>query len=143
MKKQTTNCPELTMAQIEVDIIMANKAIDEAKCRTGRLSKYFKGQAGYHLQQAAEKLIKIQIYNSAQKVDNSKVFKHDISQLVSYAKTIGVKLIVPSYIITQGPRLTSWEAEGRYDVHVVVRIDTLEKCYEEVISWMEDVKKNL
>ena len=59
--------PMLSYAQVEADLVLAKHAISDAKTADNRLSKYLKGQAGYHLQQAAEKLIKIQLYQSGQK----------------------------------------------------------------------------
>lgn len=54
----------ITMAQIRADLFIVDSAISEAEKLSPKAAKYIKGQAGYHLQQAAEKLIKIQIYAS-------------------------------------------------------------------------------
>jgi len=131
--------PELDILQIKADLLLSEKAIAESKSQTPRLAKFLRGQAAYHLQQAAEKLIKIQLYHSERKLDNAKIYKHNISSLLVYADDLGINLIVPSLIRKNDELMTSWEAEGRYDVHVVVRTDTLQK-YQQVISlWFDQV----
>lgn len=59
----------LKIAQIKADLFVAKATIEEARKRTPSAGKYLKGQAGDHLQQAAEKLIKIQIYYSVPQPD--------------------------------------------------------------------------
>ena len=63
----------LSMGQIEADLFVAKTTIEEAKKLSSKAGKYYRGLAGYHLQQAAEKLIKIQIYASGAKIDNAKM----------------------------------------------------------------------
>lgn len=53
---------QLNLVQIHADIYLANAAIEEAGRRSPKGAKYLKGQAGYHIQQAVEKMIKIQIF---------------------------------------------------------------------------------
>ena len=36
--------------------------------------------------------------------------------------------------------ISGWEAEGRYDLYFVVRLDTLQKCYQELQDWYERLK---
>ena len=50
------------MGQIRADLFLAQAAINEAENLTPKADTYIKGQAGYHLQQAAEKMVKIQLY---------------------------------------------------------------------------------
>ena len=57
----SNNSNALNMAQIKADLFMAKAAINEASGLSPKAAKYIKGQAAYHLQQAAEKMIKIQI----------------------------------------------------------------------------------
>jgi hypothetical protein len=130
------------MDQIKADLFVARATIDEAKRRTPKAGKYLKGQAGYHLQQAAEKLIKIQIYYLVQQPDNKKIYKHSLSDLINYSKSLGINIIVPKYIDEKSLLITSWEAEGRYDVHMTVKITQLEKAFSEIDQWYEDLKKN-
>ena len=87
---------DISMLQILADLSLARTAIDDSKtAKPKKYAKYLKGQAGYHLQQAAEKLIKIQIYNSSVKVNNAKIFKHSIGDLITYARSLGIPFTVP------------------------------------------------
>ena len=131
--------PELDMLQIKADIFLSEKAIEESKSQKPRYAKFLRGQAAYHLQQAAEKLIKIQLYNSKQKLDNAKIYKHGIGSLLSYSDDMGISIFVPASILKNDELLTSWEAEGRYDVHIVVRTDTLQKYLREITDWFDKV----
>ena len=132
---------ELSMLQIKADIVMAKAAISEAKVLPAKEAKYIKGQAGYHLQQASEKLVKIQLYASGKNIDPAKVYKHKIDELLAYASSEGINVIIPAYINSHAVMISSWEAEGRYDLHFVVKITQLEKCYTEVIHWYEELKQ--
>ena len=66
----------LSMGQIEADLFMAKSAMDQAAVMTSKRGKFFRGQAGYHLQQAAEKMIKIQIYDSCLPINNARMYRH-------------------------------------------------------------------
>ena len=132
----------LTMAQIKADIFLVEAAIAEAEKLSSKDAKYIKGQAGYHLQQAAEKLIKIQLYASGQNLNPAKIYKHKLYELIAYAASIGAKLIVPSYIDKNAAVISDWEAEGRYDIHVVVKITQLKKCSEEINAWYDQLLKD-
>ena len=33
------------------------------------------------------------------------------------------------------------EAEGRYDLHFVVRLDTLQRCFQELQTWYNQLKE--
>ena len=132
----------LNLEQIKADIFIAKSMIVEAKNRTPKAAKYIKAQAGYHLQQAAEKMIKIQIYYSGQNLDLNKMYKHPLPNLIAYAQSLGVNLIVPRYVQQNQVPISAWEAQGRYDVHMVVKIMQLEKAYEEIENWCEELKNN-
>jgi len=127
------------MLQIKADLFLAKAAIEEAEKLTPKAAKYMKGQAGYHLQQAAEKMIKIQLYQSNQTIDPAKVYKHNIYELIAYAPTVHVALILPAYVDKNAAVISGWEAEGRYDIHVVVRIDQLKKCFGELENWYKQL----
>ncbi len=131
----------LNMGQIKADLFIAGSTIDEVKKRTPKEGKYLKGQAAYHLQQAAEKLIKIQIYYAVKQPDQRKLYKHAINELLNYARSLGISIIVPKYIEDKKLVLSSWEADGRYDVHMTVKITQLEKAYEEIENWCDDLQK--
>ncbi len=65
---------ELSLAQIEADLVVAYLSIQRSQTEKKKMSKYIRGQAGFHLQQAAEKLIKYQMYRSGKKLDYVKVY---------------------------------------------------------------------
>ena len=61
MRDRMPTGKELSLAQAQADLFSATAAIKGAKKNKNRLGKYLKGLAAYHLQQATEKMIKIQI----------------------------------------------------------------------------------
>ena len=130
---------DLSMAQVKADLMMAEYAIKEADTVTVKLSKTIKGQAAYHLQQACEKMIKIQLYSSGKPLNNARIYKHSIRDLMVYASSLSVQLNVPAYIDRNKDIITRWEAQGRYDLHMVVRIDTLRKCFSETEQWYKEL----
>ena len=113
------------MGQIRADVHLASYAIAESEGENISYVKYMKGLAGYHLQQAAEKMIKIQIYHSDAQLNYAKIYRHDLQELMMYAESLEIPLTVPDYIRKNALYISGWEAKGRYDVRVVVRIDTL------------------
>ena len=133
--------PDLNMAQILADIMAAKSCFKESKAVKPKIAKYLRGQVGFHIQQACEKLIKIQIYKALPSVDYSKIYKHNLQDLVSYANSENINIYVPTYIKNRMQIITSWEAEGRYDTHVVVKTNTLQKHIEEVELWHDELKK--
>ena len=143
MSGSNSKAPELNKLQIKADIVLAENALKEAKSSTPKLAKYLKGQVGYHLQQAAEKLIKIQIYKSGKNIDYSKLYKHDIQYIINYAKSKGISLMIPDYVTKNSMVISSWEAEGRYDVHIVVKYPQLEKAYSVISEWYQQLEKSL
>ena len=128
---------ELNKLQIKADLIVAENALQEAKRSTPKLAKYLKGQMGYHLQQASEKLIKIQIYRSGVEIDNAKLYKHDLQYIINYAESKGISLVIPEYVKKNAMVISTWEAEGRYDVHIVVKFPQLEKAYAVIAEWYQ------
>ena len=127
--------------QIEADLYMADTAIQKADSLSSKEGKYYRGQAGYHLQQAAEKLVKIQMYETGVKLNNAKIYRHSLDDLMSYASSCEISLIIPKWIERKKYIITTWEAQGRYDLHFVVRMDTLKKGYKEIKQWYEDMSK--
>ena len=134
-----TNLNPLSVAQIDADLFMADSAIRKSETISSKAGKHLRGLAGYHLQQAAEKLIKIQIYDSGIEINNAKMYRHSLDDLMAYAESMGIELLVPKWVNTKKYVITSWEAEGRYDLHFVVRMDTLKRCYEELDQWRKDL----
>lgn len=127
----------LNMELIQADITASAKMIEEYK-RTKYKSA--KNISAYHLQQAAEKLIKIQIYKLADSTTNLKLYTHNISALIKQAQVNKILIYVPPYIKTNAMTITSWEASSRYDYEFSVRIDTLEKTHNEIALWYDYVK---
>ena len=127
---------ELNKSLIKADIIAAKQAIEYFEQKG---IKEIKNIAAYHLQQAAEKLIKFQIYQALDSTDNRRMYTHDLSKLIGYAEAEGLTLIVPDYIKSHVNQITEWEAGSRYDFSFVCRIDTLKKCYETIEEWEKQV----
>ena len=128
----------LTMALIKADIIAARQSVDyynEHKI------KDIKNIAAYHLQQATEKLIKIQIYAKAKDFNNVSLYTHNIEKLIAYAQSLQIDLLIPKYIEDNSLVITSWEAGSRYDITFQIRIDSLNKTLAEVESWYEALFK--
>ena len=134
-----TNQNPLSAAQINADLFMADSAIRKSEELSSKAGKHLRGLAGYHLQQAAEKMIKYQIYDSGVRVDYSKMYRHSLDDLMSYAGSLGISLIIPPWVNTKKFVITGWEAEGRYNLHFVVRMDTLKRCYSELIHWRDQL----
>lgn len=132
---------EISFGQIEADLFVAEAAMDKSELSNSKLAKYYKGLAGYHLQQAAEKLIKYQIYASEVQLDYSRMYKHSLNELLIYAQSLGLDIDIPAWIEEKKQIISTWEARGRYDVHFVVRIDTLKKCFQEISLWKDKLRK--
>lgn len=132
---------ELTIAQVQADLLAATDAIRRAEGMTPKAAKYIKGLAGYHLQQAAEKMIKLQIYQSGKTYNNAKMYRHSLDDLMMYAESLGIELIVPEYVNEKKYVITRWETQGRYDMHAVVRLDTLRRACDEMETWYRQLKR--
>ena len=130
----------LSMGQIEADLFMAESAMEKATTMSSKSGKFFRGQAGYHLQQAIEKMIKIQIYESGLQLNNARMYRHSLDDLMTYAQSLNISLDIPKWIRQKRFAISAWEAEGRYDLHFVVRLDTLQRCHEELQQWYKRLK---
>ena len=126
----------LTKGIIKADIITAKQAIEYFEDKGIR---DIKNVAAYHLQQAAEKLIKIQIYASGSVISNNRMYTHNIERLIVYADSLSINAIIPQYIREHSLQITNWEAGSRYDVGFSVRIDTLKKAYVAIEEWEKQV----
>lgn len=122
------------MGLIKADMVAANQAI---KYFEDNNIRDIKNIAAYHLQQAAEKLIKIQIYCKCISYDNHKLYAHNIEKLIIYADSLAIGAVVPKYVRDNSLIITDWEAGSRYDVGFSIRIDTLKKCSNEIQKWYE------
>ena len=86
---------EINPGIIKADIVAAGQAVTYFK---EHKVKDIKNIAAYHIQQAAEKLIKIQLYDSPATIENSKIFTHNIEALLAYAEEQQIEISVPAYI---------------------------------------------
>lgn len=68
----------LAAAQIDADLFMADSAIRKTESISSEAGKHLRGLAGCHLQQAAEEMIKYQIYDSGVQIDYSKLSRHSL-----------------------------------------------------------------
>ena len=128
---------KLTKGLIRADIIAARQAIayyDEKQI------KDIKNIAAYHLQQAAEKLIKIQLYRGISQISNKEIYTHDLRRLVGYANSQGLTLVVPEYIQRHLLMITDWEAGSRYNIGFSVRIDILKKTLDVITEWERQIR---
>jgi len=66
---------DLSMSIIKANLLMARQGIELYK---NKEIKEVKNQVAYHLQQAAEKLIKIQVYSSGCEYNNRSMYVHNI-----------------------------------------------------------------
>lgn len=122
----------LSMSLIKMNIIQANQAIDYFE-RTK--FKDIKNSAAYEIQQACEKLIKIQIYSSGYSINYYNLYTHSLSRLKRYCDNSGISIYIPSVIISNLDKISSWEAGSRYDIRFSIRIDVLKKYLKETEDW--------
>lgn len=123
---------ELSMSLIKADLLMARQGI---MLYQNKEIREIKNQSAYHLQQAAEKLIKIQIYHSGTAYNNKALFVHNLKSLINYADSLKISAIIPKYIRNNALTISDWEASGRYDIHFSVKITSLNRCYAEITDW--------
>lgn len=127
---------DLNMALIKADILMAKQGIELFE-KNG--IREVKNMTAYHLQQAAEKLIKIQIYRSGVEYSNRQLYVHNLVTLITYAQSLGIEFILPKKIDDNALLITDWEAGSRYDLHFSVRVDTLKSFYSAINDWYDKV----
>ena len=63
----------LSIQQARADLQIVDQIVSAIENNSGN-SKFLRGQASYHLQQASEKLIKIQIYTNSSSIDYHKMY---------------------------------------------------------------------
>lgn len=66
-----------------------------------------------------------------------KMYKHSLNELIKYAQSLGVNVIIPKYILDKRLLITSWEADGRYDVHIKKLQSRQEEIWEAVRGILE------
>ena len=126
----------LSKGIIRADIIAARQAItyfDEKQLRD------IKNVAAYHLQQAAEKLMKFQIYANCSQISNRQMYTHNLEHLIAYADSLTFGVIIPGYIRERSLQITEWEAGSRYDFEFSVRIDVLKKTLAVITDWEHQI----
>lgn len=64
----------------------------------------------------------------------------DLSKLINYGESLGIDLVIPEAIRDNAITITDWEAGSRYDMHFVVRIDTLEKYFNILDEWYKQIR---
>lgn len=97
---------EISLGIVKADIIAAKQAIDYFNIHG---NKDIKNIAAYHLQQAVEKLIKYQIYESSAKINNAKMYTHNIEGLIAYSESLGIDIVIPKLIKDNSLIITKWE----------------------------------
>ena len=126
----------LMMSLIKADIVAAQQAVNYYENSN---LKDIKNVAAYHLQQATEKLIKIQIYSKAENLNYANLYTHNIEKLLAYSEKLDISIYVPKYIEDNSLVLTEWEAGSRYNVGFQIRISTLKKTLNEIEKWYEEI----
>ena len=58
-------------------------------------------------------------------VDYGRIYKHDLADLEPYGRSEGVTLAISKDISDRLALISTWEAEGRYGTHIVVRTGLL------------------
>lgn len=130
---------QLSMGIVGADLRAAGRAIESYKANN---SKFDKNVAAYHIQQAVEKLIKIQIYakSDGDLVDRA-LYTHQIDKLMYFAESNKLECSVPKYIRENSALISEWEVSGRYDLHFSVNVKTLEAALKVTMDWYEEVYK--
>lgn len=99
-----------------------------------RVSVYDKMLGCFHIQQACEKLIKLQLYLSHPDIPNSETRIHDILKLQSVAIKYKVPLVLSSYLIKYSDTLTDWEDKHDKIQYFSPRINMVRRCLKEIVS---------
>ena len=129
----------LSMSLIKMNIIQAKQAISYFD---NTRFKNIKNSASYEIQQACEKLIKIQIYNSGVSLNYYNLYTHNLTRLYEYGLNLGIDVYIPRVILSNLDKISSWEAGSRYDIHFSIRIDILKKYLKESEDWYDYLYKN-
>ncbi|MCC8050571.1 MAG: HEPN domain-containing protein [Clostridiales bacterium] len=132
---------EISSGLIYADILTARQAL--ATYKENPRIKDIKNIAAYHLQQAAEKMIKAQIYRSGHPYKDREMYTHNLALLIAYTERNNIAVYIPEHIRKNSHIITGWEAGSRYDIHFSVRIDTLEKCLEVIEEWYKSICRKL
>ena len=111
-------CFNISKGLIYADLLTARQALSTYK-ENPKL-KDLKNICAYHLQQATEKLIKSQIFNSGFQYNNRDLYTHDIAALISYIEKNEMSVKIPK-------------------MHFSIRVDTLERHLRIINEWFDSL----
>lgn len=127
----------LSMGVIEADIRAARRALESYNISN---NKYDKNISAYHIQQAVEKLIKIQIYSIVGGSSvNRALYTHNIDALILFCESHNLSCIIPKYVRENSARISEWEVSGRYDLRFSVNVKSLENALEVTVVWFKQL----
>lgn len=112
----------------KADLITAGKNVDNA-------NKLIKHQAAYFTQQSIEKTLKYLIELST----GNAPWGHNIKVLVNQA--LKLNIYVPSDIIKNADKYSTWETSARYYPTTIIRRDTVKKAIWVVSEWHKYLAK--
>ena len=127
----------LTLAMALADIKAAQSALRIYEVEGLR---EIKGLCAYHIQQAFEKMLKIQLYQSKKELDNTRIYRHSIQQLIDYGRELKIEMVTGKYLEDNAEIITDWEASGRYDIRFSTKVTTLRKAIKEAETLYSQLK---
>lgn len=99
----------IVLRRVEVELNNVKILLENPQ---GHEDSHARSLCAYSIQQACEKMLKIQIYNSLG--SKSDIKSHDLDYLLfKYKNDIH---IVPEDIVKNASKITDWEASSRYDM---------------------------
>lgn len=131
------NNNSLTLAMALADIKAAKSALQIYEDEGLR---EIKGLCAYHIQQAFEKMLKIQLYQSKKELDNARIYRHSIQQLIDYGRELEIEMVTGKYLEDNAEIITDWEASGRYDIRFSTKVTTLRKAIKEAETLYSQLK---
>lgn len=127
----------LTLAMALADIKAAQSAL---RIYEDEGLREIKGLCAYHIQQAFEKMLKIQLYQSKKELDNTRIYRHSIQQLIDYGRELKIEMVTGKYLEDNAEIITDWEASGRYDIRFSTKVTTLRKAIKEAETLYSQLK---
>lgn len=121
------------MQIIKTDLDLTKFGIDIYRKKNSESG--MKRLAAYHIQQAAEKLIRIQINKYLVDTQEKPFQMHDIGELIRIAESLNRKVYIPNSIRKNCNMLTEWEYHTRYTIDYFLSIVTVKKLYKECLDW--------
>lgn len=122
----------LSLGLVRADILTSEYAIKQYSVSG---VKELKGIAAYHIQQAFEKLLKMQVLSSTQSQDANIIFRtHNLSKIIKVLLQYNKTAYIPEYLRKNAILISSWEVSGRYDTYFSVSIEELTLAWSELFS---------